>query len=62
MSTLQAEKITYQSVGTRSRGIAQRGRCNRVPRTHLSVAFATCVVHQLRLRYRLDAVGGLHRQ
>ena len=54
MSTLQADKIKYQSASTRSRGVAQRGRCNRVPRTHLSVAFATCVVHQLCPRYRLD--------
>ena len=32
-------------------GVAPRGRCSRVPRTH--VAFATCVVQQLRLRYIL---------
>ena len=44
-------------------GVAPRGRCNRVPRTHLSAAFASCVVQQLRPRYRLDVVGGrLHRQ
>ena len=56
MSTLQAEKKIYQSVGTRSR-VVPRGGCDRVPRTHLYVAFATCVVQQL------DVAGCcLHRQ
>ena len=63
MSTLQAGNIyIYISFGTRSR-VARRGGCNRVPRAHLSVAFATYVVQQSRLQYILYVVGGrMHRQ
>ena len=56
ISPPQAENKKYQSVGTRSR-VTRRGRRSRVPRKYLYVAFAACVVPQLRPRYRLlDAV------
>ena len=58
-STPQAENKKYQSVGTRSR-VTRRGRRSRVTRKCLYVAFAACVVRQLRSRYRLldDVVRG----
>ena len=58
ISTPQAKNKKYQSVGIRS-SVTRRERRSRVPRKYLYVAFAACVVQQLRPRYRLlDAVGG----
>ena len=60
MSTLQAEKkipISWHSL----EGCCSRWKMQSSPE-NTSVAFATCVAHQLRPRYRLDVLGGLHRQ
>ena len=52
MLTLQAENKKCQSVGTRSTWKMQSWLENT------SVAFAMCIVQQLRSRYRLYAVRG----
>ena len=59
ISTPQAENIKYQSVRTRSRVSYSTRKTQSCPE-NISVAFAACVVQQLRPRYRLinNVVGG----